>query len=183
MGVLTDKYFICSRKCSALAGTTLGMLFCQHNDVKFWTRKCQYHTWQERTLPHERLESSWILEESKCHSHLQHGQSRRSRRYVLGLLTSVPGKGIEQPILETLSKLLKDRRWLGAVKMGLKTGNHTLTNVTVFQNMATSSVGEGGAVDVVSLAFIQLLTRVALQRKTLGNSWTLSWPWSRNALL
>lgn len=58
--------------------------------------------------------------------------------------------------------------------MGLQRGNHTLTNVTVFQNTATSSVGEGGAVDVVSLAFIQLLTRAALQRKTLGNLWTLS---------
>lgn len=73
-----------------------------------------------------------------------------------------------------LSKLIKDRKMPGSSQNGFKKRKSHLTNTTIFQNMATSSVGEGGAVDVVSFAFIQLLTPVALQRKTLGNLWTLS---------
>lgn len=177
MGVLTDKYFICSRICSALAGSTWkAALPAQWLEVL--NKKCQYHTRQERTLPHKRLErSSWTLEESKYHSCLQHGQSGRSRTYGLVILISVPGKEIEQPILETLSKLMKDRKMSGSSQNGFTKGKSCLTNVTAFQNMATSSV------DVAYLAFIRLLTPVALQRKALGNLWTLSWLWARNALL
>lgn len=154
MGGLTDKYFICSRICSALA---LGCCFAstmmgsseQEMPMSYMTREDQ------------RLESSWTLEESKYHSYLHHGQSRRPRSYGLGILPSVPG----------------------STQNGFTKVKSHLTNMTVFQNIATSPVGEGGGVDVVSFAFIQLLTPVALLRKTLGNWWSLSWPWARNAFL
>lgn len=132
---------------------------------------------QEMSIPYKRREDSAPQEAGEKFLNIGREQIpllsstwaiRRSRTYGLVILISVPGKEIEQPILETLSKLMKDRKMTGSSQNGFTKGKSCLTNMTAFQNMATSSV------DVAYLAFIRLLTPVALQRKALGNLWTLS---------
>jgi len=74
-------------------------------------------------------------------------------------LTSIPGKVVEQLILEVINKLVEEKKVIRSSQHGLIKGKSCLTNLTVFCDGMTGWVDEGRAVDVVYLASARLSTR------------------------
>lgn len=64
-------------------------------------------------------------------------------------LTSIPGKVIEQIVLVTFSKLIKDRKMIENIHHGFTKGKSVLTDLIAFYNKITSLVVEWRALDVV----------------------------------
>ena len=69
--------------------------------------------------------------------------------YRLVSLTSVPGKVMEQIILKTISRHLKDKKMVRIGQQGFTNGELRLTNLIVFSSEGTSLVDEGRVVNVV----------------------------------
>jgi len=65
--------------------------------------------------------------------------------------TLVPGKAIEQLILETISVHMKGKKWSGMVAMGLRRGKSRLANLTTFYNEVISLVDFVQAMDCIHL--------------------------------
>ena len=66
-------------------------------------------------------------------------------------LTLIPGKVIEQLILEIISRHLKDRKVIRSSQHRFIKGKLCLTNLIAFHDEMTGLVGEGRAMDVVYL--------------------------------
>jgi len=68
-------------------------------------------------------------------------------------LTSIPGKMIEQLILDLIIKQVEEKKIISSRQHGFTKGKSCLANLTAFYDGMTGWVEEGRAVDVVYLDF------------------------------
>jgi len=120
-------------------------------------------TWQMSLLSHSPSSLKGPGGQEKC---LRTGgepvlpqSSKRARRrnYRMVGLTSIPGKVMEQLILDVIIKQVEEKK-VRSSQHGFTKGKSCLTNLIAFYDGMTSWVDEGRAVDVVTLTSAWLLT-------------------------
>ncbi|KAK4824064.1 hypothetical protein QYF61_009915 [Mycteria americana] len=79
------------------------------------------------------------------------GKKKDPGNYRLVSLTLVPGKVMEQLILETIARHMKDKKLIRKSQHGFTKGKSCLTNLITFYDEMTGLVDQGRAVDVVYL--------------------------------
>ena len=76
-------------------------------------------------------------------------------------LTSIPGKMMDQVILEVIIKQVEEKKVVRSSQDGFTKGKSCLTNLIAFYDDMTSWVDEGRAVDVVYLDFSKAFDTVS----------------------
>ena len=76
-------------------------------------------------------------------------------------LTLNPGKTVEQLIAETISRHMKDKKFIRSMQHSLLKGKPCLTNLINFYNEMTGLVDEGRAVNIVYLDFSKAFDTVS----------------------
>ncbi|GAB0178971.1 mitochondrial enolase superfamily member 1 [Grus japonensis] len=96
-------------------------------------------------------------------------------------LTSIPGKVVEQLILDVISAHVKDKKVIGSSQCVFTKGKACLTNLIALYDGMTGCVDEGRAVDVVSLDFSKASDTISHniltgKLRTCGlDGWTVRW--------
>jgi len=96
-------------------------------------------------------------------------------------LTSIPGKVIEQLILEVTIKQVEEKKAIRSSQHGFTKEKSCLTNLIAFYNGMTGWVDEGTAVDVVYLDFSKTFDIVSHNillgklRKCGLDEWSVRW--------
>ncbi|GAB0176464.1 mitochondrial enolase superfamily member 1 [Grus japonensis] len=109
------------------------------------------------------------------------GKKEDLRNYRSVSLTSIPGKVMEQLILEVISKHVEEKKVIGSGQHGFTKGKSCLTNLVPFYYGITSWVDEGRAVNVVYLDFSKAFDTVSHNiltgklRKCGLDEWTVRW--------
>jgi len=81
--------------------------------------------------------------------------------YRLLSLTSIPGKVMEQLILEVIIKQVEEKNIIRSSQHGFTKGKSCLTNLIAFYDGMTGCVDEGRAVDIVYLDFSKAFNKVS----------------------
>jgi len=89
------------------------------------------------------------------------GKKEDPGNYRMVSLTSIPGKVMEQLILEVIIKQVEEKKVIRSSQHGFTKGKSCLPNLIAFCDDMTDWVGEGRAVDVVYLDFSKAFDTVS----------------------
>jgi len=96
-------------------------------------------------------------------------------------LSSIPGKMMEQLILEVIIKQVEEKKVIRSSQHGFTKGKSCLTNLIAFYDGMTGWVDEGRAVNVVYLSFSKVFDTVSHNsllgklRKCGLDEWSVRW--------
>jgi len=109
------------------------------------------------------------------------GKKEDPGNYRLVSLTSIPGKVMEQLILEVINKQVEEKKVIRSSQHGFTKGKSCLTNLIAFYDDMTGWVDEGRAVDVVYLVFSKAFDTISHNilleklRKCGLDEWSVKW--------
>jgi len=109
------------------------------------------------------------------------GKKEDPENYRLVSLTSIPGKMMEQLILEVIIKQVEEKKVIRSSQHGFSKGKSCLTSLIAFYNGVTGWIDEGRAVDVVYLNFSKAVDTVSHNillgklRKCALHEWSERW--------